>query len=253
MKLFLKNLTSVQINLTSLSVHQAPTIIYQYGKLLSKSSKISMKSSILFLFFLFSSWYLTAQDTLKELNSKMYSKYYIINEDNTFRFYFHHCTGLTFGTGTIKQGLKFWEFEFDSLEIRAPFSVCTSSVEDDSISVEIRSFADQQVFTPIFIQIKNMVYGFDSKIKISKNDFDTDSIEVQYEKDTFYFRHDWQNCAEITLYLNDHFTTYISGGTDKLKKKKNTFYLKNFVLIKNEEKFWKKGRRKKMIYKYKFK
>lgn len=211
-----------------------------------------MKSSILFLFFLFPSWFLTAQDTLKEQNSKMYSRYYVINEDNTFRFYFHHCTGQTYGTGTIKKGLKFWEFEFDSLEFRAPFSVCTSSVEDDSISVKIRSFADQEVFTPSFIQINNKVYGFESTIKISKNDIYTDSIEVQYEKDTFYIHHDWQNCAEITLYLNDHFTTFISGGTDQLIRKRNSFYLKNFVRIKDEEEYWKKGRRKKMIYQYKF-
>lgn len=214
-----------------------------------------MTSRILFLFFLFSSWLLTAQDTLKEQNSKMYSKYYVINEDNTFRFYFHHCTGQTYGSGTIKKGLKFREFQFDSIQIGAPFGVCTSSSSSssDSISLEIRSLADQQMFTPNFIQINNKVYGFESTIKISKKNIETDSIEVQYENDTFYIRHDWQNCAEITLYLDDHFTTFISGGTDKLKKKKNTFYLKDFVLIKNEEKFWKKGRRKKMIYKYKFK
>lgn len=212
-----------------------------------------MKRSILFLFFLFSSWFLTAQDTLKEQNSKMYSKYYVINDNNTFGFYFHHCTGQTYGSGTIKKGLKFWEFQFDSIQIRAPFGVCTSSPSSDSISVEIRSLADQQMFTPNFIQINNKVYGFESIIKISKNDFDSDSIEVQYENDTFYIRYDWQNCAEITLYLDDHFTTFISGGTDRLKKKKNTFYLKDFVRIKDDEKFWKKGRRKKMIYKYKFK
>lgn len=214
-----------------------------------------MKRSILFLFFLFSSWFLTAQDTLKEQNSKMYSKYYVINDNNTFGFYFHHCTGQTYGSGTIKKGLKFWEFQFDSIQIRAPFSVCTSSPSSDSISVEIRSLADQQMFTPNFIQINNKVYGFESIIKISKNDFDSDSIEVQYENDTFYIRHDWQNCAEITLYLDDHFTTFISGGTDRLKKKKNTFYLKDFVRIKDDEKFWKKGRRKKEEndYKYKFK
>jgi hypothetical protein len=46
------------------------------------------------------------------------------------------------------------------------------------------------------------------------------------------------------------FKTYISGGTDKHKKKKNSFYLKKFKQIKDEEEYWKKGKRKKIIYHY---
>lgn len=209
-----------------------------------------MKSSFLFLFFLFPSWFLNAQDTLKEQNSAMYSKFYVINEDNTFEFYFHHCTGLTYGRGNIKRGLKRWKFEYDSLEIQASFSVCTSSLEDDSISFVIRSIVDQNEFIPFLIGINKKDYGFETKIKISKNEIESDSIQVQYEGDTFHISHDWHNCAEITLYLNDNYKTYISGGTDKLKKKKNSFYLKKFVRIQDEEEFWKKGKRKKIIYHY---
>jgi hypothetical protein len=212
-----------------------------------------MKSNFLFIFFLCSSWFLSAQDTLKEQNSAMYSRYYIINDDNTFEFYFHHCTGQTYGRGTLKRGLKFWKFEFDSLEIQAPFSVCTSSVADDSIRFVIKSIVDQNELMPFLIDINNKAYGFERKIKISKDEIVTDSIHVKCKGDTFHISEDWQNCAEITLYLNDHFTTYISGGTDKLKKKKNSFSLKNFVRIKDEEEYWKKGKRKKIIYQYKFK
>lgn len=209
-----------------------------------------MKSSFLFLFFLFPCWFLSAQDTLKEQNSVMYSKFYVINEDNTFELYFHHCTGLTYGRGNIKRGLKRWKFEYDSLEIQAPFSKCTSSFEDDSICFVIRSIVDNNEFKPFLIVINKKGYGFETKIKISKDEIVTDSIQVQYEGDIFLISNDWQNCAEITLYLNDNYKTYISGGTDILKKKKNSFYLKKFVRIIDEEEFWKKGKRKKIIYQY---
>ena len=86
----------------------------------------------------------------------MYSTYYVIHDDNTFELYFNHCTGLTYGRGEIKRGLNHWKFEYDSLEIRAPYSVCTSSSSSDSISVEIRSLADQQKFKLNILQKKDM-------------------------------------------------------------------------------------------------
>ncbi len=90
-----------------------------------------------------------------------------------------------------------------SLEIQAPFSVCSSSVEDDSISFVIRSIVDHNEFIPFLIGINKKGYGFETKIKISKNEIDSDSIQFEYEGDTSHISHDWRNCTEITLYLND--------------------------------------------------
>jgi len=216
-----------------------------------KNQKI-MKTNILFLFPLLFSSFLTAQDTLKEQNSVMYSKYYVIKRDNSFELFFHHCTGLTYGRGKVKKGIRCWKFEYDSLNLQVPHSVCeeTASTLSDSINVIIRSITDQHEFTPVLIQINNKKLGFDSNKHLSKDEITSDSIQVIYQRDTFYIRHDWRNCAELTLYLNDNFTTYVSGGTDKLRKRKNEFYLNSFVRIMNEEKYWKKGRRKKVVHSY---
>jgi hypothetical protein len=61
------------------------------------------------------------QDTLREVNSFMYSKYYILKENGQFEFHFNHCTGTIMSFGNYKLNNRKITFEYspipDSLNI----------------------------------------------------------------------------------------------------------------------------------------
>lgn len=90
-----------------------------------------MKFTILFLIIAISNCCL-GQDTLREVNSVMYSRYYILKEDGQFEFYFNHCTGTTKSFGTYKMNNRKITFEYSSI----PDSPNNDSTEFNMVTFE---------------------------------------------------------------------------------------------------------------------
>lgn len=192
-----------------------------------------------------------AQDTLKEQNSVMYSKYYVLHENNRFEYFFHHCTGVTYGQGNITKGLFRWKFEFDSL--RAPSSIysCSNGLLTDSVKFNFRTTIDSNLCSPYNLIIdRKRYFNLNSELTLSKNGMTTDSLQLIIDGDSLIIYNDLNVCNEITLYLNDGWRSFVNGGKDILKKKGNTFHLKSIVWIKDDDEYWKKGKRRKYLYQY---
>lgn len=85
-----------------------------------------------------------AQRKLYEIGASMYSKCFILDDNHTFRYAYHHCTGSEVGIGTYKRTGNQIKFVFDS--ISAP--VITKSMNRahlDSVKIMIRNIGTNQV------------------------------------------------------------------------------------------------------------
>lgn len=194
------------------------------------------------------------QDTLREQNSVMYGKYYVLHENNKFEFFFNHCTGLTYGQGKIKKGLFRWKFKFDELlaQSNASSYSCSNSEISDSVKFIFRTIIDSNFQSPYSIVINGKKhFTFNTELTLSNKELSSDSIEIIVDGEVLVFNEDISVCNEVTLYLRDLFKTYVNGGKEILKKRNNSFYLTSIVRIKDEENYWKKGKRRKYMYEYK--
>lgn len=90
-----------------------------------------MKYIVVFLTIVISNCYL-GQDTLREVNSVMYSRYYILYEDGQFELNFNHCTGTTKSFGTYKMNNRKITFKYSSL----PDSVNNDTTENNMITFQ---------------------------------------------------------------------------------------------------------------------
>jgi hypothetical protein len=87
------------------------------------------------------------QDTLREANSFMYSRYYVLKDDGQFEFRFNHCTGTTKSFGTYKMNNRKISFVYSSIP---------DSLKSDSTTFSMITFEENG--------IKNMK-------RINKSDF----------------------------------------------------------------------------------
>lgn len=95
---------------------------------------------------------LNAQDTLKAINTFMYSEYYVLNNDNSFEYSYNHCTGIEIGIGTYKKTiLGNIKFLFEKYRIQNDTIVKEFNVDSDSISIQVLSSKDSSFLGGIII------------------------------------------------------------------------------------------------------
>jgi hypothetical protein len=103
-----------------------------------------MKCFYLILFLISCSDTAHAGDTLREQDSFMYSKYFVLEANGSFDYVFHHCNGTAVGTGSYIKSFLGLRFKFDEVS--------------DSLLLNSESKLDefQSFFTTSYIQPKNM-------------------------------------------------------------------------------------------------
>jgi hypothetical protein len=186
----------------------------------------------------------------------MYSKYYVLhnnnnNNNNRFEFYYHDCTGGSYGKGKVTKGRSRWEFEFDTLQKPCTLYSYSKSDLKDSIRFDFRR-TDSTKFWSYTVWVNGK--GFktnDSEIVIPKDFLTTDSIQVIVNTYTIYVKNKLDEFNEITFYLEDGWMTFENGGKTILRKKRNKFYLESFIWIYDEDDYHMENRkRRKFIYEY---
>lgn len=194
-----------------------------------------------------------AQDTLIEQNSVMYSKYYVLHENNRFEFLFHHCTGISYGRGKVNKSTRRWKFEFDSLSKPSISYSCSNIISMDSIRFEFRNNVDSSqflLFDNVAINQKKY-FTMDSVLTIPKNNISGDSIQLVIGQDSLTISEKITDYSLVTLYINDGWKTYINGGVHHFVRKHGVLYLVQEVDVKALSEYYKKAKRGKLYYRYK--
>lgn len=196
-----------------------------------------------------------AQDTLKEVFTPMYSRYYVLYGNNQFEYYFHHCTGTDYGKGTVKKGWFSWKFHFDSITPPTIQYACISGKKSDSLKISFRNAKDSTPdfwFNASINQIKNQWVDTNG-ITIPKSTGNSYSFAFNNSENDFLICNLSSNCGELIVYMPNTSWTYHSPGLEKLKKRGADFYTTEVVWDENEDDpYGKKGKRKiKAIYHFK--
>jgi len=192
----------------------------------------------------------SGQDTLREQHSMMSSVYFVI-QDNTFEYHYGDCTSQYYGKGKLTRGLFFWKFKFDSIITpQSTYSLEKSGPLNDTIEICIRSSIDSSAISLRLFDINNRSYNYYfSNQKFSRAELPGDSLNIKVNNETIFVNQSLMNYNKLTLYLSQSgWLNYISGGTIKLRKHKNEFLLKTFVIHKSN-----KGKpiRNKLVKRYK--
>lgn len=184
-----------------------------------------------------------SQDTLRQQNTFGYSKYFVIHEKNQFELFFHHCTGTTYGKGEVKKGLVRWKFIFDEHPIQESFVVKDTSKISDSIVIKLFEFPDTTVYEPMFFGVNKEKLTYFQGITFPKSKFNTDSLSIYVDEDLFIVK-DASRLSSVDIYLFTGWLTYFDCEKMILHKRNKVFFERSFTFEENEEKPWKKTKRR---------
>ena len=190
------------------------------------------------------------QDTLREQNSRMYSRYYLLFDNNSFEFHFNHCTGQSVSFGTYKKTNNGINFNYDSIP-EPETKIVDSRTESDSIKIELFNISDStriDYFKVLTNPYKAIIY--DGNCSLPTKSVKSNSIEITHFSDTIRIPIS-NNQTYFRVYIFPHYLSYNYFGVEKMKKKKDHFYFKSKVIDANEEKPWKKGKTRILQYEYK--
>lgn len=204
--------------------------------------------SVSALFFILLANLSFGQDTLREQDSHMYGRYYVLFETGEFEFHFHHCTGQTLAFGEYIMTKSGISFEYDSIPEPKP-KVVSSTDQTDSISVQLFDISDSSriEFFKVLNKEKREIV-FDGEFKVHKdqvkktlivNHF-SDTIEIQINPDHNNYK----------IFILPTYISFTYFGIEKMKKKKDYFVHKVKVVDPIEEEPWKKGKTRTVLYVY---
>ena len=212
-----------------------------------------MKFAIFFFLIIFS-FFASGQDTLRELNTSMFSKYYVLNANGTFDFYYAHCTGIEYGTGKYQKTKNEISFSFSENLQKNDSIACFKDSNSDSINIKVFSYKNTTEFPVYKILANNQVYTyFAPEQLLPKIDAEIDSISVRvimsppiklYPKKN--------NCNVYKIYLGPLFSHYSGPKSVEMELLKNG----NYKYIVSREKYNRKGERtgkmEKVVWTYGF-
>jgi len=183
---------------------------------------------LFFLFLTFISNLIFSQDTLREDDSFMYSKYYILNSDGTFNFYFHHCTGYEYGEGTYQLTNKKIEFLFMPFKMPSDSIICSKDVTADSLDIKLYYFHDstEATFYKILLDtLKTLYWSGYTELKLSSQ-IDTINISVPFSLALPIELHPQSDsCNVYRIYLKPYYSIYNSPSIVEMKKQKDGKFL----------------------------
>lgn len=213
----------------------------------------SYMKHLLILSFIFTIQWSFAQDTLREINSVMYGRYYILKEDGQFEFHFNHCTGQTLAFGKYKKRKSSILFEYDSIPEPNTKITGLEDVINDTIKIRLFNIIDSAKIEFFEINYGNQKWtAFDGTGLIPKSNLNQDSIQIKYFNQTINVSVD-NDYSIVNIYVFPPYISYVSSGISKLKRKNNFYYHKIKFRDINEDKPWRKGKLQKITYKYKIK
>lgn len=205
---------------------------------------------LLFISFFFSIQSVFTQDTLREQNSYMYGRYFVLFENHRFEFHFNHCTGQTLAFGNYKKRMSSISFEYDSITEPNTEIIGVENEKQDTVKIELFDILDSsriEFFHIIYQNDKRTTYN--GIFLIPKAKLNQDSVRIEYFNQTLKisFENDY---SDLKIYVFPPYTSYVFSGIGKLKIKKDFYYHKVKFRNCNEEKPWKKGMLRRKTYKY---
>ncbi|UKN03777.1 hypothetical protein K6119_09770 [Paracrocinitomix mangrovi] len=141
------------------------------------------------LFFICSSFLASSQDTLRERDANMYSRYYILYDNGKFEYHFNHCTGQSIGFGTYDRSKRNIKFNYDSIPVPGT-SVLNEKAHSDSIKIELFNIMDSSRIEVFKVQNgHNLEMVFDGQFLVSQTSLN-DTLIIRYFSDTIEFNFD---------------------------------------------------------------
>jgi hypothetical protein len=192
-----------------------------------------------------------AQDTLREQGSNMYGRYFVLLENNRFEFHFNHCTGESLASGNYEKRKSTISFEYDSIPEPKTEIIGVENEKKDTVKIKLFDITDSSRID--FFQI---LYGnekwitFDGDFLMPKANINQDSIQIKYFNQIINVSIE-NNYSVLKIYVFPPNKSYTFSGISKLKRKDDFYYHKIKFRDHNKEKPWRKGKLRRITYKYK--
>jgi hypothetical protein len=184
-----------------------------------------------------------AQDTLRMQYTFGYSQYFVLKENNGFELFFNHCTGRTYGKGKVKKGLFKWVFTFDAHPCQESHVVIDSITPSDSIKINLFEFPDSTIYEPMFFGVDKEKLAYFQGLTYPKSKFTSESVSIYVDGDLFKLKN-ISRANTVNIYLFSGWLTYFDCKEMVLHKRKKRFFEHDFTFEENEEKPWKKTKKR---------
>lgn len=195
-----------------------------------------------------------SQDTLRDQFTPMYSEYYVLHGENSFEYYFNHCTGTHYGKGYIRKNLFRWKFIFDSIQAPVSTYVCSSQTPSDKVNFVFKYQEDSLWYYSGSVKVNQTEYSTgDYTFFVNKSNLNFDEIQIEMDHETKLNLVGLDStCSEVIVHRPNPWRTYQQSGKNVLRRKKDSFWIIEKTVDLNQEKPWRKGETRKHKHIYKF-
>lgn len=193
-----------------------------------------------------------AQDTLFEQNSIGYSRYFVLDKQGGFKYFFIHCTGISVASGTYVKSNKNIRFFYDPIITPESVVIKSRDFKTDSISIELIDILDSTKIYLFEVRIDNQNYiPKKGKITFPNDQFETSRIAVIPGRDTIRFNIS-PEFNVYKIYAVSPIIEFVVSNITKLKHREDYYYYKTKYRDIDQDKPWKNGKSRTVGYMYRF-